>query len=77
MLLEQRERDIACGGFYSLIPDIETLNTMNNFQIELLLKKVLKLHQLILIPFIMVHHLMYQLIIQIQNNKSILEIVYI
>jgi hypothetical protein len=36
LLLEQRERDIACGGFYSLIPDMETLNTMNNFQIELL-----------------------------------------
>ncbi len=36
LLLEQRERDIACGRFYSLIPDLETLNSMNNFQIELL-----------------------------------------
>ncbi len=36
LLLEQRNKDIACGRFYSLIPDLETLNSMNNFQIELL-----------------------------------------
>jgi hypothetical protein len=36
LLLEKRERDMVCGFFYSLIPDLETLNSMDNFQIELL-----------------------------------------
>lgn len=36
LLLQQREKDIACGGFYSLIPDLETLNNMTDHNIELL-----------------------------------------
>ncbi len=36
LLVKKRERDMFYGIFYSSIPDLETLNTMDTFQIELL-----------------------------------------